>query len=341
MRRRIAVSLERRPFGKGRAHPFRSTRSTLLALAAAASVVATAAHAQDVTLEPAGRGIIRGDDSHVSSYTDLGLLNSFVTGTTGGAPSQKTRAFFVFDLPMAPVSMHVVAADLRLCVSSLDGVVGGIQRVTVTDVDSSVGALEDGTTATFDDLGDGDPFGSRLYSDADEGTCPEITLDADAINLINGALGGQFAFSLRNSEEEAAGDHFVFGGSGSFGNVEDGQSQLLLTWGPDTVAPPSIVIDAPAKISPDQAPVCFTVDATSAAGIDDLLIEVIPVAVSGSGNLVDKSNSAVWDVAGDEVCILDSGGVGTLFLVFALAVDGNDAANVEEAVVEVVRKRDL
>jgi hypothetical protein len=120
--------------------------------------------------------------------------------------------------------------------------------------------------------------------------------------------------------------------------LADGQSQLILKWGGVVATPPAITTTAPATIKPNQVPACFTVDASTSdgSGISTLSINLIPLAVNGSGKGVDKSLSAQWTVSGNQVCITDSGGVGTGFLGLAIAETGAGAANAIVFTIEVI-----
>jgi hypothetical protein len=123
-------------------------------------------------------------------------------------------------------------------------------------------------------------------------------------------------------------------------NVTDGKTQLIVTWGPDTSVPPSITTDAPETMTPNQAPLLVNVDATgnNGATIEGFEMYVFPVFLNGSGSIVDKSYSAQWAIEGNQLLITDSGGVGTVFLVFVAAIDSNGSVNTDFFTIEVVRK---
>ena len=89
---------------------------------------------------------------------------------------------------------------------------------------------------------------------------------------------------------------------------------------------------------PKQAPLCFTVDASSDSGIAGLELFVFPAFVNGAGKIVAKSESAQWTINGNRVCITNSGGMGTVFYIFAFAAGNDGSVNAELFTVNVVRK---
>jgi hypothetical protein len=317
----------------------RSSLFTLLVLAIAAGASVTSAHAQTVTLEPVGRGHVE-VDTFFSNYTPPARASGYPTGV--GDAGRKERAFFVYDLPPAPAGMKVVSAKLRIWTGDAGFAIrGGAQTVNFYDVDTAIANLEN-STAQFSDFGTGDILASQVYTEADDnGGFKEIQLNDEGLNRLNANLGTKFAFSTRNSEEDRGSTVFVYGGTGGLLSISvaDGQTQLILTWGPVAATPPVITTDAPSTIRPNQVPVCFNVNATSASGIANIEVVVIPLKINGAGKVVDKSESAQWTVNGNQVCITDSGGVGTKFFIFALATGNDGAANIEVFEINVVHPR--
>jgi hypothetical protein len=100
--------------------------------------------------------------------------------------------------------------------------------------------------------------------------------------------------------------------------------------------PPDGLCNAPAAITPPDAPVSFTASATD--GCDGSPVVEITgydcYAVNGSGRPVDKTESCVVQIAGDTITILDSGGVGDHIAWTLRSVDCS--GNVDESTCEVV-----
>jgi hypothetical protein len=94
-------------------------------------------------------------------------------------------------------------------------------------------------------------------------------------------------------------------------------------------------------MTPNQAPLLVNVDATgnNGATITGFEMFVLPVAVNGSGRIIDKSYSAQWTIDGNQLLITDSGGVGTVFFVFVAAIDSNGSVNTDFFTIEVVKKK--
>ncbi len=77
--------------------------------------------------------------------------------------------------------------------------------------------------------------------------------------------------------------------------------------------PPAIMCNAPATIFPKNVPISFT--ATTVDNCDDSSMANISAAkcttFTKRGKLIDKNPSCEFDVDGDTITIVDSGGVGT------------------------------
>ncbi len=222
--------------------------------------------AQDVTVDAVGRGTVDGNGIHQGSYTTSGLTNGYVVGRLAmSVPETRQRSFFVFDLPSAPVGRQVASARLRLFVPNFaTAVQGGPSEVFLHDVDGPVSGLEN-ATAAFDDLGDDAPFGSRIYSDSDEGTFTEVALNAGGLAALNAAIGGQFALSMRHQNEDMDDqNYYVFAGSGTLNNTQDGNSQLLIDWSD----PPATAFEQLLAGANDLSGQAFTFTPNGADGYD-------------------------------------------------------------------------
>ena len=209
--------------------PARSAR--LLGVAAATLLVSQVGLvAQDVQVNPIGRGVIHDNDTHTTSYSTGTGDSPYYIGNIDGTDY---RPFFVFDIPEAPEGMYVASASLRLFVppQGIEEADGGI-TVQIRDAICRIAELET-LDAFYDDLGGGPVFGSRVYEEADEDTFTEIQFNAAGIELLNRALGLKYTFSL-NSDKG-----LVFGifGRDNFTPLDAGDSQLVITWGGGSDAP--------------------------------------------------------------------------------------------------------
>jgi len=296
--------------------------------------------AQAGTLEPVGRGTIQKSGFQLSSYSPQPISN-FTTGASDER-NRQTRSFFVYTLPAPPVGQVVVAAKLRIVTSPFGNSISGGAQTLTFHAGGPVPALET-QNATYAQLGQGDVFASQVYVEEDDvaGAYKEIQLNAAGLAYLNAGAGTKVSLSARNSEEDRAQDVFVWAETGGFSaDPGNGQSQLILTYGTTpTVAPPVITTNAPETITPNQGGMCFTVNATSDAGIAGLSVSVVPLALNGALKVVDKSYSAVWTVNGGDVCIVDSGGVGTRFFIYGTAVANDGQVNVNAFELKVVKKK--
>jgi len=221
-------------------HRLHHTLERLAALTVCAALGAASASAQDVTLDPVARGTYtlrtsNGTEFSIVQPYNNAFINSYVTGfDPATADNQNIRGLFVYDLPAAPPGQVAAAATLRLNVpgGGIDGVTGGPHEVTIHRVDATIAELE-ASAASFSDLGAGAPYaGPVTLTDADEGTFVDFPLDAGGLAALNAALGGQWALSSRSDREDALDiKRVAFQQSGELGNLADGNSQLLITWG--------------------------------------------------------------------------------------------------------------
>ncbi|GEM_PF-1710925 len=215
----------------------------LVTMAAAVGLLGSAAQAQDVTLDAVHRGSVTSNNGNTSSYT--GDLSPYTVGSSySGNVVISGRSWLQFDVPAAPSGMQAVSASLRLWVPAYAGVRGGPQTVSLHRMDNTANAPAGQNV--FDDLGQGGSFGDRPYTFADNGTFTTIPLNADGLAALNASLGGSWFASMRGSEENHVGDWVVFGGGGGYQNIQDGHTQLLITWGgPSTPDAPEIDVQQP------------------------------------------------------------------------------------------------
>jgi hypothetical protein len=105
--------------------------------------------------------------------------------------------------------------------------------------------------------------------------------------------------------------------------------------------PPEIECNAPAKITPSDAPVSFTSTVTDNCDGDDPSVEITGYDCfnfTKKGSRIDKTESCIVSLDGDTINIVDSGGVGDTISWTAISTD--DCANTTEVecTIDVVRK---
>lgn len=89
--------------------------------------------------------------------------------------------------------------------------------------------------------------------------------------------------------------------------------------------PTAITCDSPSTIKPPDAPICFTATATSNCGFQPSVTDYDCYKRTKKGENIDKTGSCAVSITGNEICILDSGGVGTIieWTVTAADEEGN------------------
>jgi hypothetical protein len=98
---------------------------------------------------------------------------------------------------------------------------------------------------------------------------------------------------------------------------------------------PAILCNAPAQITPPATPISFTATASDNCSVASVAITGFDCfKVNGSGRVVDKTNSCQVSVAGNQISIRNSGGVGQHIRWTVVASDGS--GNHQEAQCEVV-----
>jgi hypothetical protein len=104
--------------------------------------------------------------------------------------------------------------------------------------------------------------------------------------------------------------------------------------------PPVIACNAPATITPPDAPISFTATATDNCD-DDPSVEITRFdcfKFTKKGKQIDKTESCIVDVCGNTITILDSGGVGTQITWTVRAVDECENPSEFNCMVDVVKK---
>ncbi len=89
----------------------------------------------------------------------------------------------------------------------------------------------------------------------------------------------------------------------------------------DTTAPTLSISSNFGNIIPPDAPITFVVTATDCSEIDTLELWYDCYKINPSGKRVDKTESCVVEIVGNQVTILDSGGVGDNIQIFARSTD--------------------
>jgi hypothetical protein len=185
------------------------------------SLAAIPAPGAPITLEAVDSG----------AYFANGLHNPGIENYLTGVFGQEHRSFFVFDF--SSVVGTIEAATLRLFNPEVSEFLHGyvspdptetlnIHHVSTPAADIVVNT---GGITSFNDLGSGTLYGSKIVSAADNGTVVEIILNGAAIADLNTATG---LFVLGGALGTiGAGDQFVFGFSmAAF--VADHTRQLVL-----------------------------------------------------------------------------------------------------------------
>lgn len=103
--------------------------------------------------------------------------------------------------------------------------------------------------------------------------------------------------------------------------------------------PPDIACNAVPQITPPDAPISFTASATDQC-YGPLTAEITSYdcfKLTKKGKRVGKTNSCVVSIAGDQITILDSGGVADMIMWEVTATDGSGNATTTECMVNVVK----
>ena len=120
------------------------------------------------------------------------------------------RDFFVFDLPAAPDGRTLKGATMRARNFLVENGIYYKQSVSIHGVLGSIDDLVNGSSS-FANLGQGSSYSSvSFYGTESPDSFSSYTFDAAGVALVNAALGGQIAFSGRNSLEEGGGVEGVY-----------------------------------------------------------------------------------------------------------------------------------
>ena len=119
------------------------------------------------------------------------------------------------------------------------------------------------------------------------------------------------------------------------GNQASATQSVLIV---DTT-PPDIACNAVSEITPPDAPISFTASATDQC-YGPLTAEITSYQcfkLTKKGKRIDKTNSCVVSIAGDQITILDSRGVADMISWEVTATDGSGNNTTTECLVTVVK----
>jgi hypothetical protein len=258
-------------------------------------------------------------DGSGSSDLEGPLSFSWSTTCPGGSFDDATSAMPVLTVNTSPgcsvacsVSLTVTDDDSATDTATASVTIGDADAPVITgpadvtiECDESTAPSNTGTATATDGC---DPSPAISYSDAETpGSCPEektITRTWTATDAC--------------------------------GNSSSGVQTIEVV---DTT-PPVISCNAPATITPPDAPISFTATATDNCDDDP------SVAITGfdcfkftkKGKKIDKTQSCVIEVVGDTITILDTGGVGDHITWTTRATDSCGNVHEDGCEVEVVKK---
>jgi hypothetical protein len=119
------------------------------------------------------------------------------------------------------------------------------------------------------------------------------------------------------------------------GNTASAVQNVLI----EDTTPPEVFCNAPATITPPDAPISFTATAEDVCEgpLMPTIVDYGCFKVTNKGKIIDKTESCIVSFSGDTVTIADSGGVGTRIIWTAEATDGSGNVTSVECGVDVVQ----
>ena len=119
------------------------------------------------------------------------------------------------------------------------------------------------------------------------------------------------------------------------GNTASAMQNVLI----EDTTPPEVFCNAPATITPPDAPISFTATAEDVCEgpLTPVITEYGCFKVTKKGKIIDKTESCIVSFAGDTITIADSGGVATRITWTAEATDGSGNITSLGCAVDVVR----
>jgi hypothetical protein len=104
----------------------------------------------------------------------------------------------------------------------------------------------------------------------------------------------------------------------------------------EDTTPPALSSDTH-DIFPYDAPITFTVTTGDMCGDTDLVLSYDCHAINGKGKVISKLGSCEIVIVGNQVTIIDSGGVGTIITISATATDACNNQMSDDFIVNVSR----
>jgi hypothetical protein len=119
------------------------------------------------------------------------------------------------------------------------------------------------------------------------------------------------------------------------GNTASAVQNVLV----EDTTPPEVFCNAPATITPPDAPISFTATAEDVCEgpLTPTIVDYGCFKITKKGKIIDKTESCIVYFGGDTVTIADSGGVGTRITWTAEATDGSGNVTSVECGVDVIR----
>jgi len=196
----------------------------------------------------------------------------------------------------------------------------GVQTITVVDTTPPVISLPADVTIECDESADPSNTGTATATD----NCDPAPAIAYADVVTPGDCPNEWTITRTWTATDAC------------GNSSSGEQTITVV---DTTAP-VISCNAPATITPPDAPISFTATATDNCD-EDPSVEITGFDCfffTKKGKRIDKTESCVVEVVGDTITILNTGGVGTHITWTTLATDSCGNFDQVECEVEVVKK---
>ena len=101
--------------------------------------------------------------------------------------------------------------------------------------------------------------------------------------------------------------------------------------------PPILTVPQDDGIYPSDAPITYTIQSSDDCGEVDLELTYNCQKEKKDGSLMSKMDSCVVDISGNQVTVIDSGGVGTIITISATATDECENSTSDEFVINVLR----
>ena len=259
------------------------------------------------------------DGSGSSDPEGTALTYAWSTGCSGGIFDDSTSATPVLTVDTSPGCY--VTCSVTLIVTDGDGAIDtDTATVTITDFTPPDITCPADVTIECDEPTDPSNTGSATATDNCDPSPVIIHSDVET----PGACAAEKTITRTWTATDACGN----------------ANSCVQTINVVDTTPPVIACNAPATITPPDAPISFT--ATAIDNCDPAPSVSITAygcrSFTKKGKEIDKKESCIVDVCGDTITILDSGGVGTRITWTVRAVDECGNANIADCMVDVVKK---